>query len=178
MRNAPNPDGKNHVYWIGLQLARNGAGGVTGASWTDGTPMDFGNPVTGRGQDPWAIGEPVNGKIYEKRNFDEFFLLAGNCVRMMNYGPFRGKWYDADCNQNTNLVPTQGYFCKGCPTGWTYFQGHCYRVFVRVKQWKIDIFRHSLQMHEWEAWPISPVFVRFTMPKWCQSTVRQKMTWF
>lgn len=63
MRNAPNPDGKNHVYWIGLQLARNGAGGVTGASWTDGTPMDFGNPVTGRGQDPWAIGEPVNGKI-------------------------------------------------------------------------------------------------------------------
>ena len=77
-------------------------------------------------------------------------ILAGNCVRMMNYGPFRGKWYDADCNQNTNLVPTQGFFCKGCPTGWTYFQGHCYRVLrgnLKIKKFLLfQAFTSSARM--------------------------------
>jgi len=68
---------------------------------------------------------------------------------MMGWGPFQNLWYDADCNQATNLVPTIGYFCKGwvtmafyliinfeiifkfhfrCPTGWSMFNGRCYKV--------------------------------------------------
>ena len=114
MTNAPNPDGgRQKSYWIGLQLTRNAAGGVTGASWSDGTPMDYGNPVTAPGTYPWAVGEPVQ---------------AGNCVRMMNYGPYKGQWYDAGCAQPTTFVPRIGFFCKGCPEGWSMFQGRCYRV--------------------------------------------------
>jgi len=45
-----------------MRLARNAQGTVSGAAWNDGTPLDFGNPVSGRGQSPWAVGEPVNGK--------------------------------------------------------------------------------------------------------------------
>ena len=60
--NTRNPDGKNHNFWTGLQLTRSSSGAVTGSKWSDGTPMDYGDPVTTKGIYPWATGEPINGR--------------------------------------------------------------------------------------------------------------------
>jgi hypothetical protein len=62
--NTANPDGKNHNFWLGMQLTRNSGGAVTGSSWSDSSAVDYGNPVAKPGVYPWATGEPVNGGFF------------------------------------------------------------------------------------------------------------------
>jgi hypothetical protein len=62
--NTINPDGKNHNFWLGMQLTRNAGGTVTGMSWADEDEVDYANPLTGAGAYPWGPGEPVTGEFF------------------------------------------------------------------------------------------------------------------
>lgn len=47
-----NLGGKPFFFWIGMFLDRNEL--RLNASWADGSPVDFGNPVESHGEKPWA----------------------------------------------------------------------------------------------------------------------------
>jgi len=80
--------------------------------WTDGTPVDYANPTTFRGQNPWE------GKI-KKANPDNDYDRAKSCVFM--YGDEGDKavewatlWNDYPCD-NVDVVPyvqVRGFVCR------------------------------------------------------------------
>jgi hypothetical protein len=112
--------GNHHLMWIGLELDREAVlGNVIGSSWTDRSTVDYGNPVTNASVYPWAAGQPRPGVVYEDK------------THIYSFGRYRAHWGALNSTPAEQpSQPTNGYICKGCPAGWTTFNGYCYRAFV------------------------------------------------
>jgi hypothetical protein len=100
---------EHHVYlWIGMVLHRKSKDGkphgeLVGASWTDGSPLDYGNPLTAPGKKPWAKDQPATGLETENHEL---------CVQI--YLPVSGGnplWNDAPCESNS-ADTKYGYLCQ------------------------------------------------------------------
>jgi hypothetical protein len=94
----------SNFHWIGMVLQRKLVGeklvgDLLGASWIDGTAVDFGSPLkNGRGNHPWGVGQPSNTN-------------NGNgevCVQMYPKSDKTtlGTWNDAPCGWR------DGYICQ------------------------------------------------------------------
>ena len=73
--------------------------------WSDGTPLDYTN---------WLTGQPDNWNNNEK------------CAHMSS----SHKWNDNTCGDQRAFV------CKQtCQSGWSAFNGKCYKFFSETKNW-------------------------------------------
>jgi hypothetical protein len=168
------------LYWIGLQLTHGVNQRVSGSSWTDGSVVDYGNPLNPPFQPPFVEGAPKGAGVDED---DSEVCPPGNernCVQIFGYGSDVGRWTDANCSKvhytadrcaiaassaihngiggkngtkghhkrhhsdsessseeedgadDTTAAycraqaASNGFICKFCPAGFTYWQGNCY----------------------------------------------------
>ena len=91
--------------YIGLLLRRRDPlvdVGVERAFWLDGSEVDFGDPVTGRGKGPWA-GARQNGQVPDEPN--NFGQQRESCVAMD--GSNGQLWMDLVC-----YTQMSGFLCK------------------------------------------------------------------
>jgi len=95
---------QDYLYWIGMQLTHSASGQVSGASWVDGSPVTYGNPLVQPFRPPFVPGHPIGSA--DDGLDDSEVCPEGNqnkCVQIYGYGSAIGRWKDQVCTNNHTI---------------------------------------------------------------------------
>lgn len=105
---------RDYFYWIGMELDHRGNGSVNGSSWTDNSPVNYGNPLSNSFRPPFVTGRP-EGSVGDGSDPVEV-CPPGNekeCVQIYGFGETVGKWRDQQCSNSHR----QNVSCSCPPQG-------------------------------------------------------------
>ncbi|KAH7697883.1 C-type lectin [Aphelenchoides avenae] len=90
---------KDFLYWIGLQLQHGPDARLTDAAWSDGTPVNYGNPLSTDFQPPFLEGRPAGSDPND--DLSEVCPAGSEkaCVQILGFGRHFGQWTDANCSK-------------------------------------------------------------------------------
>ena len=119
--------------YTGMNITRIAStGGISAITWVDGSIFSYGNPLANSfaaGTEPWMNGSVTGGQNEPKNSTS---ATCGGIIRNGNTG---GAWSTLSCTTNAYYICkfkateyTKVPVVSTCPTGYTQFDGNCYKV--------------------------------------------------